>query len=60
MKMEDKMTTTKKLNSISVNTIFSQVLNMDPVQEAPGAHNKMLFERGYNIFGKREIAVMFK
>ena len=30
MNMEDKMTTTKRLNSISVNATFDQVLNTDP------------------------------
>ena len=60
MKMEDNVSTTKNLESISVNTIFYQVLKTDPTQEAPGAHKKMLFKRGYKIFGKRAIAVMFK
>ena len=60
MKMEDKITTTKNLNSIAVNDIFSQVLKTDPAQEAPGAHEKMSFERGYKMFGDRETAVMFK
>ena len=60
MKMEDKMTTTKNLNSIDVNYIFDQVLNMDPTQEAPGAHVQMSPQRGYKLFGEREIAVMFK
>ena len=54
------MTTTKNLNSFAVYAIFSWVFKMDPTQEAPGAHKKMLFKRGYKIFGKREIAVTFK
>ena len=41
MKMEDKITTTKSLNSISVNAIFDQVLKTDPTREDPGAHEKM-------------------
>ena len=53
MKMEDKMTTTKNLNSIYVNAIFSQVFKTDPKQEYPVAHRKMSLERGYNMFGKR-------
>ena len=60
VKMEDKMTTTKKLNSIAVNTIFARVLNTDPAQEAQVAHEKILFKRGYKISGEREIAIMFK
>ena len=36
MNLEDNMTTTRNLNIISVNTIFDQVLNTDPAQEAPG------------------------
>ena len=60
MNMEDNMTTTKNLNSIDVNTIFAQVLKTDPTQEAPGAHKQMPFERGYNLFGERGIAIMFK
>ena len=60
MKMEDTMTATKNLNIFSVNTIFSQVLNTDPTQEAPGAHDQMSFKRSYKMFREREIAVMFK
>ena len=60
MNMEDKMTTTKNLNSIAVNTIFARVLNTDPAQEAQVAHAKILFKRRYKIFGEREIAIMFK
>ena len=45
MKIEDNMTTTKNLNSIAMNAMFSQVLNMDPAQEVPGAHEQMSFER---------------
>ena len=60
MNMEDKITTTKNLNIIDVRSIFSQVLNMDSIQEAPGAHGKMLFERGYKMFGNRATSVMFK
>ena len=54
------MIITKKLKSISVNAIFAKVLNIDTVQEAPGAHEKISFERGYKTFGKREISVIFK
>ena len=36
MNFEYKMTTTKNLNIIAVNTIFDQVFNTDPAQEAPG------------------------
>ena len=36
------MIITKKLKSISVNAIFAKVLNIDTVQEAPGAHEKFL------------------
>ena len=52
--------TTKELNSIAVNKIFYQVLNKDPKQEATVVHKQFFFERGYKIFGVREIAVMFK
>ena len=58
--MEDKMNTTKNLNSIALNTIFDQVLNVEPAQEAPGAHEQISFKKGYKIFSEREIAVMFK
>ena len=50
MKMEDKMTITKKLKSFAVNYIFAQVFNTDPTQEAPGAHKKISSERGYKMF----------
>ena len=60
MKMEDKMTTKNNLNSIDVNAIFPQVLKTNHTQEAPGAHRKFLFERGYKMFGEREICVIFK
>ena len=60
MNMKDKMTTTKNLHSIDVNTIFAQLLKTDPMQEVPGFHEQMSFERGYNMFDKRAIAVMFK
>ena len=60
MKMEDNTPTTKNLNSIAVNAIFSQVFNTYPSQEATGAHGKMLFERGYTIFGERATSLMFK
>ena len=32
MNIEDKITTTKNLESIAVNAIFSQILNTDPAQ----------------------------
>ena len=54
------MNTTKNLNSIALNTIFDQVLNVEPAQEAPGAHEQISFKKGYKIFSEREIAVMFK
>ena len=54
------MTTTKNLNSFAVYAIFSWVFKMDPTQEAPGAHKKMLFERVYKMFGEKAIAVIFK
>ena len=60
MNMEDNMPTTKILNSISVNAVFDQVFKADPTQEAPGVHKKMPFERGYKMFGEREIVVIFK
>ena len=40
MNLEDKITTTNNLNSISVNAIFAQVFKMDPMQEAPGTMSK--------------------
>ena len=60
MNVEDEMTTTKSLDSISVKTIFYQVLKTEPTQEAPGAHKQMPFERGYKMFGEREISGIFK
>ena len=60
MKMEDKMRTTNNLNRIAVNTKFSQLLNTDTTQVALGAQEEMLFKMGYNIFGKRSIAIMIK
>ena len=60
MKMEDNMTTARNLDSIAVNAIFDQVLKTDPTQEATGSHKKMLYERGYKMFGESEIEVMFK
>ena len=60
MNMEDNMTTAKSLNSIAVKAIFSQVLKTDPTQEAPGAHEQMLFKKGYKMFGGSSISVMFK
>ena len=60
MKMEDKMRTTNNLNRIAVNTKFSQLLNTDTTQVALGVQEEMLFRMGYNIFGKRSIAIMIK
>ena len=60
MKMEDKMRTTNNLNRIAVNTKFSQLLNTDTTQVALGAQEEMLFKMGYNIFGKRSMAIMIK
>ena len=60
MKIEDKITTTKNLNSIAVKAIFSWVLKTDPIQEAPRAHKQISFKRGHKMFGESEIAVMFK
>ena len=60
MKMEHKITTTKNMNSIAVNAIFSQVFNTDPVQEAPLAHGKMSFEWGYNMIDESTISIMIK
>ena len=60
MKMEDNMATTKSLNSIALKSIFAQIFKMDLTQEAPGAHKQMLFKRGYKMFGKKQISVMFK
>ena len=60
MNIEDNMTTTNSLKSISVNAIFAQVLKTDLTQEAPEAHKKIMFERGYKMFGEREIVVMVK
>ena len=54
------MTTTNNPSSFSVNAIFAQVLKTDPEQEDIGAHEKMLFERGFNMFGEREISIMVK
>ena len=60
MNMEDKMLTTKSLNSIYMNDIFDQVLKTDHTQEATGAHKKISLERGYNMFGERVIVVISK
>ena len=60
MNMEYKMTTTNNLNSVAMHAIFAQVLKSDLMQEAPRVHNKMFFERVYNIFGERAISVLFK
>ena len=60
MNMEDKMTTTKRLNIIAVNAIFAQLLKRDPTQEDPGAHKQIPFEKSYKMLGEREISVMFK
>ena len=54
------MKTTKNLNSIAVNDIFSQVVKTDPIQEAPREHGQMSFERVYKMFEERSIAVSFK
>ena len=54
------MMNTKNLNSINVNVIFYQVFKTDPAQEGPIVHDQIPFERGYKMFGEREIAVMFK
>ena len=54
------MMTTKSLNSIAGKAIFSKALRNEPMQEAPGDHKQIPFERGYTMFDKRSIVVMFK
>ena len=60
MKMEDNMMTTKNLNSIAMNAIFSKVLKTDPNQEAPGDYEQMPLRRGYKMCDERTILVIDK